>query len=108
MTKEGYLYKKGHFRKNWKKRFVSLTPSSLAYFKAAGGKAKGIYKLIDCSVHECDPIDKRPFVFELKWKDKRSLYCACATDYERKVSTLTERIVGVSTFMMFATVDDIK
>eukprot|EP01138_Halocafeteria_seosinensis_P010314 gb/GECG01010532.1/.p1 GENE.gb/GECG01010532.1/~~gb/GECG01010532.1/.p1 ORF type:complete len:1508 (+),score=240.78 gb/GECG01010532.1/:1-4524(+) len=84
VTKEGYMVKKGHLRKNWKRRFFSLTPQNLAYFKKAGGKAKGIYSLLGSSVRECTSMDNNPFVFELKLRNGKCLHCSCTTDYERK------------------------
>ena len=36
VVKEGFLTKQGKVRKNWKKRYCVLTPTSLQYFKSKG------------------------------------------------------------------------
>jgi hypothetical protein len=47
---EGYLYKQGHRRKNWKRRYFVLTGDALRYYTAPNGALKGelIFGAVNC------------------------------------------------------------
>ncbi|XP_067091714.1 differentially expressed in FDCP 6 homolog [Osmerus mordax] len=52
VIKEGYLWKKGHLRRNWTERWFSLRPSSLLYFVSEDSHdCKGLIELdLNCCV----------------------------------------------------------
>ena len=49
---QGYLWKKGHLRRNWTERWFSLRPSSLVYFVSEDSHdCKGLIELdLNCCV----------------------------------------------------------
>ena len=78
--KTGLLYKRGHVRKNWRRRFFALSGSSLRYYDKEGGKLKGEVDLSDENVLVRTPVSKRAsdathFQFEV-CHSSTSLICA--------------------------------
>jgi len=84
VVKEGFLTKQGKVRKNWKKRYCVLTPTSLQYFKSKGDtKAAGSVPVVGASV---DSVSK---------KDTGKDYCFSITTTGR-------------TFLMYSESEDQK
>src|SRR5690349_21607378 len=50
---QGYLYKRGHFIKNWNRRYFELySDGELNYFSSQGGSKKGSYVITNNTVYE--------------------------------------------------------
>ena len=49
MNKEGFLTKRGHFRKNFLRRFFRLSGSQIEYFKSESGAKRGTIGLVPTS-----------------------------------------------------------
>jgi hypothetical protein len=56
---EGYLYKQGKFRKNWKRRYFVLTGDALRYYTEPNGALKGsvIFDALNCMGTKAKKVD---------------------------------------------------
>ena len=80
--KEGFLNKRGHVVRNWKKRWFRLKNDMLYYFKDPDAQPVGEVPLKRSEVAPTNKVNK-PFCFELNSKEiekvcflKRLLFCA--------------------------------
>ncbi|CAB1315344.1 unnamed protein product [Coregonus sp. 'balchen'] len=84
IIKEGYLWKKGHLRRNWNERWFSLRPSTLHYYVSEDHKeCKG-----------CIELDHNCFVEVLPEKEgKRCMFCVktLTKTYEMSASDTKQR-----------------
>uniref|UniRef100_A0A6Q2YIW5 PH domain-containing protein n=1 Tax=Esox lucius TaxID=8010 RepID=A0A6Q2YIW5_ESOLU len=84
VLKEGYLWKKGQLRRNWKERWFTLRPSILSYYTTEERK--------DCQGNI--PLDKNCFVDVLPDRDgKRCMFClkTLSKTYEMSASDTKQR-----------------
>jgi len=81
--KEGFLVKRGDVRRSWKRRWFSLTPSSLSYYQ---GERKGFIKKVKftntCQVQKVQS-KKKSHCFQLIVPDRIFLF-SCVSDLERE------------------------
>jgi len=64
--KMGFLTKRGHIVRNWKKRWFVLTDNKLYYFRSRQDDTHaGIVNLKNCAVHIIDNHPSKKFCFEI-------------------------------------------
>ena len=79
---QGYLVKRGHRIKNWKRRYFELhagdgadpedSPPTLTYAASSGGKTLGVVKLIDVEVVSSDRDVHRMHSFTIRCKSNKA------------------------------------
>lgn len=87
--KEGFLTKRGHWRRNWLSRFFSLNEDVLSYYDRPGDRnPKGTIVLDGAVLQEVVEDVKKPYVFSLTEgrKGKRFLI-QCSSEEQREVSS---------------------
>lgn len=72
--KEGYLNKRGHVVRNWKKRWFRLKNDMLYYFKDPDAQPVGEVPLKRSEVAPTNKVNK-PFCFELNSKEIEKVCC---------------------------------
>ncbi|KAK9967086.1 hypothetical protein ABG768_001503 [Culter alburnus] len=72
VLKEGYLWKKGHLRRNWTERWFCLKPGSLSYYVSEDGKdCKGVIEMDqNCCVEVLSDRDGKRCMFCVKTLNK--------------------------------------
>ncbi|XP_056615371.1 differentially expressed in FDCP 6 homolog [Triplophysa dalaica] len=72
VLKEGYLWKKGHLRRNWTERWFCLKPGSMSYFMNEDGKeCKGVIEMDqNCCVEVLSDRDGKRCMFCVKTLNK--------------------------------------
>ncbi|XP_051551163.1 differentially expressed in FDCP 6 homolog [Myxocyprinus asiaticus] len=82
VLKEGYLWKKGHLRRNWTERWFCLKPGSLSYYVNEDGKeCKGVIEM-----------DQNCCVEVLSDRDgKRCMFCVKTLNKTFEISALDSR-----------------
>ncbi|XDV23090.1 hypothetical protein PO909_027802 [Leuciscus waleckii] len=72
VLKEGYLWKKGHLRRNWTERWFCLKPGSLSYYASEDGKeCKGVIEMDqNCCVEVLSDRDGKRCMFCVKTLNK--------------------------------------
>lgn len=72
VLKEGYLWKKGHLRRNWTERWFCLKPGSFSYYASEDGKeCKGVIEMDqNCCVEVLSDRDGKRCMFCVKTLNK--------------------------------------
>ena len=88
--KSGWLTKKGHFIRNWKKRFVVLTSESLAYYTDASlTNKRGEFSFVNqdlskICVSSFPDTNAKPYRFAIQNNDTGGYLILCALDSQEK------------------------
>ncbi|CAG6021378.1 unnamed protein product [Menidia menidia] len=96
VLKEGYLWKKGQLRRNWKERWFTLRPSNLSYYTGEDRKDCQGNIVLDgnCCVEECKPQSAEVEQKVLPDRDgKRCMFClkTLSKTYEMSASDTKQR-----------------
>uniref|UniRef100_A0A8C5QPH8 Switch-associated protein 70 n=1 Tax=Leptobrachium leishanense TaxID=445787 RepID=A0A8C5QPH8_9ANUR len=85
ILKQGYMWKKGHMRKNWKERWFVLEPHVITYYLSEDMKDKKGEIVLDesCCVEKLSDKDGKKCLFLVKCPDKS--YEICASDKKKKL-----------------------